>query len=233
MAKQTGGPKPRRPATDLTTGRVNQKARTYRALIEAAIAFVRVGQDFSVSDVADAARVGRTTAYTYFPTKEALFAQAVTELVVRSDYASLSQLFLEENDVEARVLAVVEASDASLAVHEEQYRAMLRLSLQPDSDGIPPRPGFRKKRLADALAPVRDQLDSCAFQRLVAALTLCIGIEPQINLRDVCALTADEARNVKLWTARALLKAALHDAEIANSAASLDGSVNARRGTCQ
>ena len=57
--------KPRRTPTDLTTGRVNQKARTYQALIEAAISFVRAGQDFSVAEVADAAHIGRTTAYTY------------------------------------------------------------------------------------------------------------------------------------------------------------------------
>ena len=101
--------KSRRAATDLTTGRVNQKARTYQALIEAAISFVRAGQDFSVADVADAARIGRTTAYTYFPTKEALFAQAVSEFVVRADYADLSQLLQESSDVATRVIAVIEA----------------------------------------------------------------------------------------------------------------------------
>src|SRR5438093_11681104 len=120
-----------RTAPDLTTGRVNQKARTYQALVEAAINFVRAGQDFSVADVADAARVGRTTAYTYFPTKEALFARAVWEYVVRADYAELPQLFEESNDVARRLEAVVAASDTSVSRHEEQYRALLRVSLQP------------------------------------------------------------------------------------------------------
>ena len=42
---------------------------------------------------------------------------------------------------------------------------------------------------------------------------MCVGIEAQISLRDVCGLTPDEARNVKLWTARALLTAALAESE--------------------
>jgi len=206
--------KQRRSTTDLTTGRVNQKARTYQALIEAAIGFVREGQDFSVADVADAAKVGRTTAYTYFPTKEALFAHAVSEFVVRADYDELSKFLRETTDVATRVMAVVEASDSSVALHEEQYRALLRISLQADpADELPRRPAYRQKRLRDALAPMRDQFDSCVFERLVAALTLCVGIEAQINLRDVCGLTPEEAREVKLWTARTLLQSALSEIE--------------------
>jgi AcrR family transcriptional regulator len=202
--------KPRRAATDLTTGRVNQKARTYRALIEAAVTLLRAGQDFSVADVADAARVGRTTAYTYFPTREALFAQAVSEYVVRADYANLGGILKESSDVTTRALAVVEASDASIALHEEQYRALLRVSLQPDQEEErPPRPAYRQKRLRDALAPVHDEMDPCALERLVAALSLCIGIEAQISLRDICGLSPEEARDVKRWAARAMIQAAL------------------------
>src|SRR2546423_11278256 len=96
--------KSRRAATDLTTGRVNQKARTYQALIEAAIMFVRAGQDFSVADVADAARVGRTTAYSYFPTKEALFAQAVLEVVVPADHPDLTEELHQSTDVRGHAL---------------------------------------------------------------------------------------------------------------------------------
>src|SRR5213596_1441715 len=115
VAKEPRRPaRPRRAPPDLATGRAKQKARTRQALVEAAMAFVREGQDFSIADVADAAGVGRTTAYTYFPTKESLFAQAVSEIVVKADFADLSQLFKHSNDVATRVSAVVEASDASM-----------------------------------------------------------------------------------------------------------------------
>src|SRR5207249_1247713 len=105
---------PRRAGADLTSGRANQKARTYQALVEAAMSFVRESRDFSIADVADAARVGRTTAYSYFPTKEALFAQAVSEIVVRADFADLHGLFEHTTDAATRVKAIVESSDASI-----------------------------------------------------------------------------------------------------------------------
>src|SRR5438034_2704760 len=194
--------RPRRPAADLTSGRTNQKARTRQALVEAAMAFVRAGQEFSIADVADAARVGRTTAYCYFPTREALFAQAVLTLVASTDYPDFYELFQQTSDVAARVDAVVETSDASITLHEAQYRAMLRLSLESDpADELPRRPAYRRQWLADALEPLRDEMDRRSFGRLVAALSLCVGIEAQISLRDVCGLSPEEARTVKLWAA--------------------------------
>jgi AcrR family transcriptional regulator len=212
MTNNTLPPRPRRAGTDLTSGRANQKARTYQALLEAAMAFVREGRDFSIADVADAARVGRTTAYNYFPTKEALFSRAVTEIVVRADFSDLSELFQQSSDVETRVMAIVEASDASMTAHEAQYRALLRLSLETaDGDELPPRVAYRPKRLAEALAPVRDQLDEQSFERLVAALSLCVGIEAHIALRDVCGLTPEQTGEVKRWAAATLLQAGLSE----------------------
>jgi len=178
------------------------------------MSFVREGQEFSVADVADAARVGRTTAYCYFPTREALFAQAVLTLVASTDYPDFYELFRQSSDVAARVEAVVETSDTSIALHEEQYRAMLRLSLESDrADELPRRPAYRRQWLADALDPLREEMDRRSFGRLVAALSLCVGIEAQISLCDVCGLTPGEARKVKLWAAGTLLTAAMGEYE--------------------
>ena len=104
----------RRATTDLESGRANQKARTREALVDAAMDFVREGQDFSVAEVADAARIGRATAYCYFTTKEALFAQAVLTFVASTDLPDFNEIFRQSSDVEARVTAVIEASDASI-----------------------------------------------------------------------------------------------------------------------
>ena len=206
--------RPRRSTTNLAAGRTNQKARTRQALVQAAMAFVRAGQEFSIADVADAARVGRTTAYCYFPSREALFAQAVLTLVASTDYPDFYELFRQTSDVAARVGAVVETSDGSIARHEAQYRAMLRLSLEADPPTeLPRRPAYRRQWLADALAPLREALDRRAFDRLVAALSLCVGIESHITLRDVCGLTPEGARDVKLWAARTLLTAAMAEGQ--------------------
>jgi AcrR family transcriptional regulator len=175
--------------------------------------FVREGRDFSIADVADAARVGRTTAYGYFSTRDALFAQAVSELVVRGDFADLGEVFQQSSDIETRIRAVVEASDASMRAHEAQYRALLRLSLDRVERDEPLRVAYRTKRLRAALAPAQEELDEPSLDRLVAALSLCVGIEAQIALRDVCGLTPDEAKEIKLWAAEALLKAARSENE--------------------
>jgi AcrR family transcriptional regulator len=202
----------RRPTADLSSGRTNQKARTYHALLDAAMSFIREGRDFSIADVADAARVGRTTAYGYFPTKDMLFAQAVSEIALRADFRDLTELFQQSSDIRTRIEAIVEASDASIRAHEAEYRAMLRLSLEADQEGEPRRVVYRPKRLLAALAPARESLDKPALDRLVAALSLCVGIEAHIALRDVCGLSPEEAAEIKLWAAEALLKAALADA---------------------
>ena len=49
--------------TDLSVGRVDQKLRTRDALVNVAAGFIRLGEDFSVADVADRAEVSRPTAY--------------------------------------------------------------------------------------------------------------------------------------------------------------------------
>jgi AcrR family transcriptional regulator len=218
MDEETSPPRPRRAVADLTSRRANQKARTYRAVVEAAVTFVREGRDFSIADVADAARVGRTTAYNYFPSKESLLAQAVSEVVIRADFAELSAFFrqAQSSDVETRVNAIVDASHASIIAHEAEYRTFLRISLDTDrrtdrEDEPPPRPTFRAKRLAEALTPLGDKLDPAVLQRLVAALSLCVGIEAHIALLDVCGLSTEEAGEVKRWAAAALLKAGLSE----------------------
>ncbi len=47
------------------------------------------------------------------------------------------------------------------------------------------------------------------FRRLVAALSLCMGIEALVVLRDVCALESSEAQEALRWAARTLLRSSL------------------------
>lgn len=194
---------------DLGSGRANQKARTREALVDAAITLVRKGEAFTVADVADLAGVSRTTAYNYFPTIEALYAQAVLTFVARDDYPDFYERFGATHDVGARVRAVVETSAASIERHEQLYRGMLRVSLDANRDtDVPHRPHFRPRWFADALEPLRDALDTDRFERLVNALCLCAGVEAHVTLRDVCGLSPDDALRTKLWAAQALLQAA-------------------------
>jgi AcrR family transcriptional regulator len=213
-----------RATASLQTGRVQQKARTRKALVDAAIEFVRDGRDFSVGDIADAALVSRATAYSYFKTKEALQAQAVLTFISTTDFPEFDAVFRRTANVEARVHAVVEASDASIRAHEAQYRALLRSSLEDEGDAeLPRRPANRRQWLSGALEPLRATLDRAAFDRLVGALSLCVGIEAHVTLRDVCGFSATEARAIKNWAASALLGAAASEAPKAKRGAAKKG----------
>ena len=76
------------------------------------MALLAKGAMFSVADVADLAGVSRTTAYNYFPTLEALHAQAVVTFASQIDIPDFSERFAATGDVRERVRFVVEASDA-------------------------------------------------------------------------------------------------------------------------
>jgi AcrR family transcriptional regulator len=206
---------PRRFGPDLESGRVNQKLRTREALVNAAIELLQKGGEFSVGDVADAARVGRTTAYRYFPTLDALITQAVLGRVGKLEDRKLDEIFAARTDPQTRLDAVVTTSDQTINAYEAEYRTLLRLSLEPRREGgdeLPRRPAYRQRWLSQALTSLRKELGPGPFQRLIAALSLCVGVEATVVLRDICLLAPGTASEVKHWAARALLRAALAEA---------------------
>jgi hypothetical protein len=105
---------------------------------------------------------------------------------------------------------------------EAAFRTMLRLSLERsseeerhDGDTAPSRlrGGGRVRWIEKALAPVQGRFEESDFRRLVAALSLCIGIEALVVLRDVCALEPEEAEEVSRWAARTLLRSSLAEVQ--------------------
>jgi AcrR family transcriptional regulator len=173
-----------------------------------------------VAEVADAALVSRATAYRYFPTQEYLLFEAALESEsTRSDIdRQLDDNTLPE-DPEARLEMLIDALQRRILDKEAAFRTMLRLSLEQSPEvgehyggQSPPsrlRGGGRVRWIEKALAPVRGRLEEPDFRRLVAALSLCMGIEALIVLRDVCALEPEEAEEVSRWAARMLLRSSL------------------------
>jgi AcrR family transcriptional regulator len=202
-------------------GRINQKRRTRAAILAAAVELLERGQRPTVAEVADAALVSRATAYRYFPTQEYLLFEAALEST-RSDI----DRELEENtlpeDPEARLEMLIDALQKRIIDKEPAFRTMLRLSLeQPpqeeEQNGVESTPsrlrgGGRVRWIEKALASVEGRLEVRSYKRLVAALSLCMGIEALVVLRDICALEAQEAEEVSRWAAQVLLKAALGEA---------------------
>jgi AcrR family transcriptional regulator len=165
-----------------------------------------------MAEVAEAADVSRRTVYQYFPAHEQLLTEAVL--------AGLRPYFerpiaLAEDDVEARIEALVETMWSMSRGTEHMGRAMIRLTVGAPEHGTGPyfpRRGFNRiEWIEKALEPVRERLDEFSFERLVSALALCFGWEAFIVLKDVRGLDHTDAERVSVWAARAVLRAALAD----------------------
>ncbi|MDQ3863713.1 MAG: hypothetical protein M3317_09470 [Actinomycetota bacterium] len=113
---------------------------------------------------------------------------------------------------------LIDALQKRIVDKEVAFRTMLRLSLEQSLgeeqyDGESPpsrlRGGGRVRWIGKALAPVRGRFEESDFRRLVAALSLCMGIEALVVLRDVCALESSEAEEVLRWAARTFLRCSL------------------------
>jgi AcrR family transcriptional regulator len=196
--------------------RANQKARTRAAIIAAAQELQRQGMAPTIEQAAEHARVSRATAYRYFPTKEALSI----ELSEITDPAPVDALLgnLITDDVEQRLLRLIDTFDAIVLAEEEHYRTFTRVSLDTwlrgrrnGEDAPVVREGRRMRWLETVLAPV-DELSPEHKRRLQAALALTLGGEAIITMKDVCRLDNDEALVVLRWAATALLRAALQEA---------------------
>jgi AcrR family transcriptional regulator len=195
-------------------GRTNQKQRTRIALKAAAAELIRAGVNPSVAQVADAALVSRSTAYRYFPTREALVAEVTLDEIVGPELDELHRVAQTPGSAADRVDAVIRADHSLVAKHQAAFRAALRAMVDPrggDSGAVPTRPGNRLRYLAEALAPIESQLSRAQSERLVAALALCAGIESLVVTEDVCGLSSHAAESLKRWVAAALVEAALRE----------------------
>jgi AcrR family transcriptional regulator len=189
------------------TGRTRQKARTRDALIRATRTLLAAGVTPTVEQAADAAEVSRTTAYRYFPNQRALLVATFPEIAATSLLPDPPP-----QDPMARVEAVAEALARQVVEHEPELRAQLRLSLEPedgDRPGLPYRTGRAIAWIEEALAPLRGRMPEPELRRLTLAIRSAVGIEALVWLTDVARLSREEAADVMLWSAHALVQSAL------------------------
>ncbi len=195
--------------TYLSAGRVRQKQRTQEALLTAAASLVREGRDFSIPEVADLAKVGRTTAYRYFPSVEMLRVSAAL-WGITGLHEQDQNLFVDPNvSLVDRVDAAVKKSDQAVLKHRNAYRAMLRASLSGASEIY--RPATRLDILTAALSPLDGKIPEADKTFILHALSLVLGIEPQVILEDVCRVPPRRAISVKRFVARAVCQLALKE----------------------
>jgi AcrR family transcriptional regulator len=192
------------------TGRTQQKARTRKALIEAARQLLAEGVTPTVERTADRAEVSRATAFRYFANQRGLLVATYPHL----EEASLLGAAAEEDPL-VRLDAVTEELARRILEYEQELRAHLRLSLEPtaaQSDELPLRQGRAIVWIDDALSPLRDRMPARDLRRLVLAIRATLGIEAMVWLTDVGGVSREEAVDIMRSSARTLLRSAISDA---------------------
>jgi AcrR family transcriptional regulator len=166
-----------------------------------------------MDEVAEAALVSRATAYRYFPTLESLLVEAPLDGAVPDPQAVFASD--TSSDPEERVDRAEAAMHQMTYQNEAQLRMMLASSLLRDraGDAVPPRQNRRTPLIEAALAPARKRLSKEAYENLRAALALVFGTESMVVFRDVLPMSERNARKVKSWAIRALVRAALKDSK--------------------
>ena len=199
-----------------SNGRANQRDRTRKDLLSAAARLLKEGASPSMEDLAAAAMVSRATAYRYFPNLDALLAEAPLE----GETPSPGALFAEDRstDPELRIDKAEAALHDVVYRNEARLRRVLAYSLSRGAESeathaIPVRQNRRTPLIAAALAPAKGRFSKAAYHKLCAALALFFGPESMVVFRDVLRLDDAEARKVKSWAVRALVRAALRGSE--------------------
>lgn len=206
-------PSERKPSGRKPGERSNQRYRTRKDLIAAAERLMKNGHKPSLEEVAAAARVSRATAYRYFPNVEALLIEAPLD----SAAPDIEALFAQDasTDPESRIDKAEAAMHRMAFDNETAIRLMLAATLTQAAQGhdgaVPLRQNRRGALIDAALAPARGRFRKGVYARLRAALALVFGSESMIVFRDVLRIDESEARQVKSWAVRALVRAALED----------------------
>jgi AcrR family transcriptional regulator len=204
------------------SGRINQKRRTRRALVEAAAHLVRAGRQPTVAEAAAAALISKATAYRYFPTQQSLLIEAALE-GTRPDAAAILQDVPAE-DAAARFDAACRALHALVVGDEVLFRTMVRATQEQwlaqagrgTDQRLPVREGRRLHLIDAALTPLAPRLSASAYRQLRMGLSLALGIEGLIVLEDVCGASPDEALAVLRWVGASLIGSAEREAGAAD-----------------
>jgi AcrR family transcriptional regulator len=191
----------------ISTGRANQKARTRDALIAATRGLLSEGRIPTMEDAAAAASISRTTAYRYFPNVPSLLLSAYP-------HAEEDSLLGDDppRDPAARLRLVAESQTRRILKYEPEMRAVLRLSLgdEPtDRSVLPMHRGQRIGWIADALEPLRGQMDEETLRDLSLGIGATLGIEAFVWLTDIARLSREDAAATMRLNASRLLRAAI------------------------
>jgi AcrR family transcriptional regulator len=197
-------------------GRINQRARTQRAIVEACVGLIRQGQPVTMPAVAKAAMVSEATAYRYFPDLASLLAQALA-----ADWPTPAEALAPveaSTDPVERVTFATRFLLRGVAERQAVVRAMISATIaQPDLGRA--RPGIRFGLIDCALAPFVDAFasdDPDLLTQLRLDLAVVVSAEALFSLTDLCGLSIDDAIESAAKTAGTLTAAAVAQLRLAS-----------------
>lgn len=181
------------------SSRQAQRDSTASAIVAAADELMRQGATPSVSEAAEAAGVSRATAYRYFPTQGALLYAVVRRAMSEAPDRTIEA---PAADVAERASEVARSLSGDVRDHEHQFRALLWQMLANwlagrRGEAIEDLPrGGRIVPIEAAVQSLRGDYADRDVTRLVQALSMVIGIEGWVVLRDMWGLDDAEATAV-------------------------------------
>jgi AcrR family transcriptional regulator len=181
-------------ATYLATGRVRQKERTRRALIEAARQLFAEGVAPTVAASALRASISEATAYRYYSSTRSLLKDAL--VVSGPDLKKVLEDLRALPSVEERARLAAESMARTVLANEAQVRAVVALSYSSGLTGeidspAELRPAFRIPMI-DAVLEGAPRIGKKQRRRLRLALSVVIGAEAVLSLKDLGAYSDQE-----------------------------------------
>ena len=195
-----------------TTGRANQKRRTYNAILQAAAELIRTGREVTMPEVAKAALVSEATAYRYFPDLPSLLHKAMAAQL--PDLAEALKSVTDSSDPVERVAAATEYLLRHVLAYQGAVRATIAATITRPAESAATRPGLRFGLIDHALAPLADTLgvtDPAAVAQLKRGLAVVVSAEALFNLTDLCGLDPEDAITSVVHTATTLTRAVLRE----------------------
>lgn len=199
-----------------TTGRVNQKQRTYNAILQAAGELVRADRPVTMPEVARAALVSEATAYRYFPDLTTLLQKVLAEQ--QPDPVEALGSLGGVTDPVRRVAAATEYLLRHVLTFQKGVRATIAATIENPDEAVTTRRGLRFGLIDHALAPWAAGLDDNdpLLVQLKRDLAVVVGAESLFCLLDQCDLPAEEAITSVVHTAAALTGAAVRELKARN-----------------
>ena len=119
---------------------------------------------------------------------------------------------IDDGDLPSRAAALVRRAGEWAYEHEQELRAALGASLQPNSTSSR-RAECSATNGSRRCSPNGDTVDRTARTRLAAALTALFGADAIVWTRDAAQLSVSDALATLSWMAHALVATTLNEAE--------------------